>query len=260
MCRHVTFRVRARNCGRAFTLVELLIVIAIIALLIALLFPAFAMARRSAMRTVCQSNMRQLAVAFIMYVNENGGAFPRPAQEMYPRPEDWIHFQTGRSFADGRVTRYLGDGERARQVLACPSDDVESHNFFFWGLSVPDPGVDATQQPRPDKYTFSYTVSEFICRISPNRTLRLNQIRHSSDKILLVDESSETIDDGCWAWANNLGAGGNVMSNRHDRRVEVSKNTTSSTAGKGNVAYVDGHVAYVERKQTFQLRYFDPKF
>lgn len=258
MCRPA-IRVRARYSPRAFTLIELLVVIGVIALLISLLFPAFGAARRAAVRTACASNMRQVVNAFIMYVNENRGAFPRPAQEMYPRPEDWIYYQSRRSFADGRVTRYLGSSERARQVLTCPGDDVERHSFFYFGRPVPDPGPNWLTNPRPDKYAFSYTVSEFICRIWPQPTLRYNQIRHPSDKIFLVDESSETIDDGCWAWANDLGAGGNVMSNRHDRRREVSRDTTSAYAGRGNVAFCDGHVAYVDRKETFQLKYFDPR-
>ena len=265
MCRHV-IRVRAhvaseqRREPRAFTLVELFIVIGVIALLIALLFPAFNAARRAAMRTACQSNMRQVVNAFIMYVNDNNGCFPRPAQEMYPRAEDWIYFQANRRFADGRVTRYLGNGELTRQVLICPGDEVDSHSFFFWGRPVPEPGADwPPNQPRPQKYRFSYTVSEFICRIPPQRTLKINQIRRPSDKIFLVDESSETIDDGCWAWANDQGAGGNVMSARHNRVNEMSRNTTGYGAGKGNVAYCDGHVAYVDRKDTFDIRYFDPR-
>jgi len=82
MClRHISVRARRGKhfFVRGFTLVELLVVIGTIALLISLLFPAFSAARRSAARTACQSNMRQLVNAFLMYVNENRGTFPRPA-------------------------------------------------------------------------------------------------------------------------------------------------------------------------------------
>ena len=51
----------------AFTLIELLVVIAIIAILAAILFPVFASARKSARRTVCTSNLRQLCMALNMY-------------------------------------------------------------------------------------------------------------------------------------------------------------------------------------------------
>ena len=58
---------------RGFTLVELLVVIAIIALLMAILMPALNRARELGRRAVCMGNLKQLALAWVMYSDENGG-------------------------------------------------------------------------------------------------------------------------------------------------------------------------------------------
>ena len=59
-----------------FTLVELLIVFAILGVLAAVLLPVFARVREQARRGMCASNMRQLGLAFQQYTQDNSGAFP----------------------------------------------------------------------------------------------------------------------------------------------------------------------------------------
>jgi prepilin-type N-terminal cleavage/methylation domain-containing protein len=62
---------------RGFTLIEVLVVIAIVSLLIAILLPSMAAARRSSRRTACQSNLRQIATAWQVYLDQADGYFPQ---------------------------------------------------------------------------------------------------------------------------------------------------------------------------------------
>src|SRR2546423_15568812 len=73
----------------AFTLIELLVVIAIIAILAAILFPVFARAREQARKTACTSNVKQLGMAWMMYVQDYDETFPPTNSPTAPTPE-WV--------------------------------------------------------------------------------------------------------------------------------------------------------------------------
>ena len=65
-----------KKSRRGFTLIELLVVIAIIAILAAILFPVFARARENARRTSCLSNVKQIGLGIMQYVQDYDGVMP----------------------------------------------------------------------------------------------------------------------------------------------------------------------------------------
>lgn len=67
--------------ARAFTLIEVLVVVAIIALLVAILLPSLSRARSISQRAVCMSNLSQLGKAMTVYAMENNDYFPMPLRE-----------------------------------------------------------------------------------------------------------------------------------------------------------------------------------
>jgi prepilin-type N-terminal cleavage/methylation domain-containing protein len=108
-----------------FTLVELLVVIAVIALLAAILFPAFATARAKARETACLSNMRQHGLAFSMYVQDYDGLYPYavdPADR--DTPQIWNGFPAFKAQIPALpwVHEVLQPYSKSRELFHCPSD------------------------------------------------------------------------------------------------------------------------------------------
>src|SRR5262245_48371441 len=94
-----------RRSPTGFTLVELLFVIAIIAILIALLLPVLAGAREQSNRVVCTARLHQLSTALILYAHDHRGMLI-PGTRDFPQPTEhciWIS-----SPAYDAFTHYLG--------------------------------------------------------------------------------------------------------------------------------------------------------
>ncbi len=206
---------------RAFTLIELLVVIAIIAILAAILFPVFSRAREKARQAACQSNLRQLTLAFLMYAQDYDETFP-PAYYFY---DGWSHevawdFHmdwTSGTAHGGLIWPYT----KNKQINACPSFHGEA-----WG--------------RP--YTgYAYNTS-YIGAVPAEgkRPASMAEISHPAETVLLADS----------AWCS----GGNPAGNNYLRAPSdpiyawIGPNVHFRHNDTANVAYCDGHVKAVARK------------
>lgn len=110
-----------RGPGRGFTLIELLVVIAIIAILASILFPVFSRARAKARRAKCLSNMKQLALAAIMYADDYD-------EQFMPWNSDPTNTSPNCDSGDSPWDECLQPYFRNSEMLVCPDNALTTNN------------------------------------------------------------------------------------------------------------------------------------
>ena len=227
-----------RRIGAGFTLVELLVVIGIIALLIALLFPALGRAREAARAVACANNIRQIGIANIAYANRHGGTLPVPVLGTnlhFGRPESAI-WATGDygilDFSQGTLIADLGGPSVAEQLFQCPSDS--DRTYLSVGLSfVGDQLVTREFKwlPRNFSYLWNGEISDTHVRHDQFKTFRITSLRPPAEKVLLFENASCVGLATSPVWYDEVSYGERahlVIGLRHNKR--------------SNVFFADGHV------------------
>ena len=235
---------------RGFTLIELLVVIAIIAILAAILFPVFAKAREKARQASCQSNLKQLALGTLMYVQDYDEKFPV-----------WNRFQPANTqplAPPAAVFPYVKNAA----LYECPSaDPCYCHSPNYWPNPVPPDWSKWARygwgDPRfafPGPHARGYAWNREVCasdRVSvPPTGLKLARITKPAETVLLGDAVHMFGGEGAYVFANAC-CDSPTRGWRDGHLDGVDAGTGNSTPdyasrhnGGTNYAYVDGHVKW----------------
>ena len=211
---------------RGFTLIELMLAVAIIGVLIAIMVPAFAAGTRVAQAVACQNQIRQIGLATRLYARDNDGRMPRSSHSaLAARTRPWGY----------ALMPYLGYGQYTKPgpewdaifngFYRCPEDSRRKE--WSYGKNVwfeLSPGEMDEAGGAANGMTYEY----------------IESIRRPSSTILYGELASGSMGDHIMAHYWYMGGAPEVDARRHG--------TTS------NYAFVDGHVEALEFKQTFDLQ------
>jgi prepilin-type N-terminal cleavage/methylation domain-containing protein/prepilin-type processing-associated H-X9-DG protein len=231
------WREKERTRSPGFTLIELLVVIAVIAILAAILLPALTQAQQRAERTYCLNNLRQLAVAWIMYADDNNGTMPENDDGSIPTVNAWVKGNltwdtVGRTNPDNYNATNLSTSELGPYcghtigIYKCPGDKKPA----ALGPRVRSVSMNA--------FMHGQSVNSSVLSLFPGNYFVYNKISTMaapgpSDLWVFLDEQGDSINDGFFLF--NMNEAATSSPKWYDRPAAYH-------GGTGAFSFVDGHV------------------
>jgi len=233
-----------RGGRAAFTLVELLVVIAIIALLISILLPVLSKVKRKAQAVGCASGEKQIYMAMMLFAADHKGHLPRSyfvgelsSDATLLKYTAWLQQVSGASGHididdnKGALWPYIKGRETRRKVLMCPGDDGEP----LAGHPI------MAAWPRNVSYSFNQYIYRDVNNV-PGLGLKMDRVKESSQRLLIYEELAPND-----SWCIMGYSGDDVPSGRHSFNMSqgfrnVPNSSQYKNQGRGNHCFFDGHV------------------
>ena len=205
--------------NNGFTLIELMVVIAIIALLMGILLPSLNRARRQAKKITCISNMRQMGVALQAYLMDSENRLPPSSCYLSDPNRYWLKI----------LTSYTGE----KLLLRCPSD--EAKNFIDWNLPL-------DEQPKDSRWS-SFALNGLLdprCSYTRGRYINIIKIKRPAYCIYVSESPS--------SWTKYDHVHPETWGSLDQAKGQVSWDSHNGTS---NFLLVDGHAENLKIEQTW---------
>lgn len=232
-----------KSRSRAFTLIELLVVISIIALLAAILFPVFGRVRENARRSTCQSNLKQIGMAMVLY---SGDYDERLVPQAIYGPNKYNN-----GVSQFRWTYCLTPYVKNEQIYVCPSRSAVTVAQYYtpetnYGYNRSAQPSDAYVRSGSDNYSMGGEYKADGTLLTASTVLRLSAVADTSRTIAVGDSVT---------WLDTEAKGLPYWGNGAPYLLWKSDNPTSGSStyapdprhfDGANFAFLDGHVKWLK--------------